>query len=153
MEAEAVLDEDAGVFDYEQAGGAGFCGRGGIGDSLLHPDYFCADYDGTVDDGGDVFGAAKNVDDFDVVRWRDVFETRVGFFAEDFCFVGIYGDDAEAGGLHVLGDAEAGARGPGRQAYDGDGFVVFQDVSDDVGAVRGVIGERGVHRRAERARV
>ena len=38
--AEAVLDQDAGVFDYEKAGGAGFgCGVL-VFDSLLHPDYF-----------------------------------------------------------------------------------------------------------------
>lgn len=148
-----MLDEDAGVFDHEQAGGAGFGGRGGVGDSLLHPDYCCADFDGAVDYWRDVFGAAEDVDDFDVVRWRDVFETRVGFFAEDFCFVGIYGNDAVAGGLHVLGDAEAGACGAGRKANDGDGFVFFQDVGDDVGALLRVIGERDVHRRAQRARL
>ena len=28
-----VFDEEAGVFDYEEAGGAGFFGGGGVGDA------------------------------------------------------------------------------------------------------------------------
>jgi len=106
-----VFDEDAGVFDYEQACGAGFVGSVLVFDSLLHPDNFCADGDGAVDDGWDVFGATKDVDDFDVLGFRDVFKARVGFFAEDFGFVGIYGDDAVAGRLNVLSDTKAGASG------------------------------------------
>ena len=93
-------------------------------DSLLHPDDFCADGDGAVDNGWDVIGAAEDVDDFDRVGFRDVFEARVGFFAEDLGFVGIYGDDAVAGGLHVLSDAETGTSGIGREANYRDGFVV-----------------------------
>jgi hypothetical protein len=110
LAAEAVFDEEAGVFDYEEAGGSGFGGGVFVLDSLLHPDYFCADGDGAVDDGRDVFGAAKDVDDFDVVGFRYFFEAWVGFFAEHFPFVGIYGDDAVAGGLYVLSDAKTGAR-------------------------------------------
>ena len=106
-----MFDEDAGVFDYEEACGAGFGGGVLVFDSLLHPDYFCADGDGAVDDGRDVFGAAKDVDDFDVLRFRYFFEAWVGFFAENFGFVGIYGNDAVAGGLYVLSDAETGATG------------------------------------------
>ena len=106
-----MFDEDAGVFDYEEAGGVGFGGGVLVFDSLLHPDYFCADGDGAVDDGRNVFGAAEDVDDFDVLRFWDVFEAWVRFFAEDFGFVGIYGDDAVAGGLNVLSDAETGAAG------------------------------------------
>ena len=93
----AVFDQDAGVFDYEEAGGAGFGGGVLVFDSQLHPYYFCADGDGALDDGRNVFGAAKDVDNFDVVGFRDVFKTRIGFFAEDFGFVGIYGDDAISG--------------------------------------------------------
>jgi hypothetical protein len=111
--AEAMFDEDAGVFDYEEAGSAGFVGGVVAFDSLLHPDNFCADGDGAVDDGWDVFGAAKNIDNFDVLRFWDVFKARVRFFAEDFGFVGIYGDDAVAGGLYVLSYTETGAPGIG----------------------------------------
>jgi len=108
-----VFDEDAGVFDYEEACSAGFRGSVLIFDSLLHPDYFCADGNGAVDNRRDVFGAAKDVDNFDVVGFRNVFETRIGFFAEDFGFVGIYRDDAIADGLYVLSDAKTGASGIG----------------------------------------
>ena len=125
-----MFDEDAGIFDYEEACGAGFGGGVLVLDSLLHPDNFCADGDGAIDDGRNVFGAAKDVDNFDVVGFRDVFETQIGFFAEDFGFVGIYGDDAIAGGLYVLCDAETGASGIGREADNRDGFIVFEDVGD-----------------------
>ena len=108
-----MFDKDAGVFHYEEAGGAGFVGGVLVFDSLLHPDYFCADGDGAVDDWWDVFGAAKNIDNFDVSRFWDVFEAWVSFFAEDFGFVGIYGNDAVAGRLYILSYAETGAPGIG----------------------------------------
>jgi hypothetical protein len=130
-----VFDEDAGVFHYEEAGGVGFDGGVLVFNSLLHPDNFCADGDGAVDDRRDVFRAAKDVDNFDVVRFRNVFQAWVGFFAEDFDFVGIYGDDAVAGGLHVLSDAKTGTPGIGREADYRDGFIVFEDVGDCVIAV------------------
>jgi hypothetical protein len=112
-EAETVFDKDTGVFDYEEAGRAGFGGGILVFDSLLHPDYFCADGDGAVDDRWDVFGAAKNIDNFDMSRFWDVIETWVRFFAEDFGFVGIYGDDSVPGGLYILSDTETGAPGIG----------------------------------------
>jgi hypothetical protein len=111
--AEAMFDEDAGVFDYEEAGGAGFSGSVLVFNSLLHPDYFCTDCDGAVDDRRDVFGAAKNIDNFDVLRFWDVFEAWIGFVAKDFGFVRIYGDNAIASGLYVLSYAETGATGIG----------------------------------------
>jgi hypothetical protein len=140
-----VFDEDAGVFDYEEASGAGFGGGVLAFDSQLHPDYFCADGDGAVDDGRDVFGAAKDVDDFDVAGFRYVFEAWVGFFAEDFGFVGIYGDDAVAGGLQVLRDAKTGTSGIGREADYRDGFIFLQDVGDYVITARPVIGNGCSH--------
>jgi hypothetical protein len=106
-----VFDEDARVFDYEEAGSTGFGGSVLVFDSLLHPDNFCADGDGAVDDGWDVFGAAKNIDNFDVLRFWDVFEAWVRFFAEDFSFVRIYWDDAISDGLYVFSYAETGATG------------------------------------------
>jgi hypothetical protein len=115
-------------------------------DSLLHPDDFCSDGDGAVDDRGNVFRAAEDVDDFDRVGFRDVFEARVGFFAEDLGFVGIYGDDAVAGGLHVLSDAETGTSGIGREADYRDGFVVFEDVGYYVIAAWPVFGDGCFHR-------
>jgi len=49
-----VFDQDAGVFHYEEAGGVGFGGGVLIFNSLLHPDNFCANGDGAVDDRRDV---------------------------------------------------------------------------------------------------
>jgi hypothetical protein len=111
--AETMFDEDAGVFDYEEAGSAGFGGGVLVFDSLLHPDSFCADGDGAVNDRRDIFGAAKNINNFDVLRFWDVFEAWVRFLAEDFGFVGIYGDDPISDGLYVLSYAETGAAGIG----------------------------------------
>jgi hypothetical protein len=79
------------------------------------------------------------------VGFRDVFETGIGFFAEDFGFVGIYGDDAVAGGLHVLRDAETGAPGIRGEADYRDGFIVFEDVGDCVITVRPIIGDGYFH--------
>jgi hypothetical protein len=140
-----VFNQDAGVFDYEEAGGAGFRGGVWVFDSLLHPDYFCADGDGAVHNRRNVFRAAKDVDNFDVRGFRDVFKTRIGFFAEYFGFVGIDGDDAIAGGLHVLGDAKTWASGIGREADYCDGFVVFEDVGDGVIATRPVLRDGCFH--------
>ena len=125
-----MFDEDAGVFYYEEACSAGFGGGVLVFDSLLHPDNFCADGDGAVDDRRDMFGAAKDVDYFDVLGFWNVFEARVGFFAKDFCFVGIHGDDAVAGGLHVLTNAKTGASRIGREADYCDDFIVFEDAGN-----------------------
>jgi hypothetical protein len=108
---QTMFDEDAGVFDHEEACGAGFVGSVLVFDSLLHPDNFCADGDGAVNDRRNVFGTAENIDNFDVLRFWDVFEARVGFYAENLAFVGIYGNDAVASGLYILSDAETGAAG------------------------------------------
>ena len=80
-----------------------------------------------------------------MLRFRIVFQARVGFFAEDFGFVGIYGDDAIAGGLHVLSDAKTGTPGIGREADYRDGFIVFEDVGDYVIAVRPVLRDGCFH--------
>ena len=145
MSAEAVFDKDAGVFDYEEAGGAGFGSGILVFDSLLHPDYFCSDCDGAVDDGWDVFGAAKNIDNFDALRFWHVFEAWISLFAEDFGFVGIYGDDAVAGGLYILSDTETGATVIGREAHYRDGFIIFEKVANCVRTVRPVIRDRCFH--------
>jgi len=143
--AEAVFDENAGVFHHEEAGGASFGGGVLVLNSLLHPDNFCADGDGAVHDRRDVFGAPKDIDNFDVLRLRDVFETWITFFAEHSSFVGIYGNDAIAGGLHVLSDAETGASGIGREADYRDGFIVFEDVGNYVITVWPVFGDGYFH--------
>jgi hypothetical protein len=145
LTAVAVFDQDAGIFHYEEAGGAGL-GRGVlVVNSQLHPDNFCANDDGAVYDWRNVLCAPKDVDNFDALRFRDIFKARVTFFAEDFGFVGIYRDDAIAGGLHVLGDAETRTSGIGREPDYRDGFIVFEDVGDGVVTAWPAIGDGCFH--------
>ena len=127
-----MFDEEAGVFDDEEAGGTGFFGGGGVGDSLLEPEDSGADSDGGIGDGRDFIGAAEDVDD--VNRIGDVFEAGIGFFAQDFGFVGIDRDDAVAGGLEIGGDFVRGAAGIGGESNDGDVFVDAEELGDGVGS-------------------
>lgn len=61
---------------------------------------------------------AEDVNDVDF--FGDVFEARVGAFAEDFGFGGVDGINFVADGLEVVGYAVAGAVGAAGEAYDGD---------------------------------
>ena len=115
-----VFDEEAGVFDYGEAGGGGFFGGGGVFYAELEPEDFGIDGDGRAGDGRHVFGAAEDVDDVD--GFGNVFETRVRFLAEDFGFVGIDGNDAVADGLKIRSDFIAGAGWIGGESDDGDGL-------------------------------
>src|SRR5260370_40536495 len=100
-----VLDQDAGVHYYRQAGGLGlFCG-GFVGDAELHPDYFCAGANRGVYNWRDFFGSAEDVDDFNFLR--NVFQARVAFFPEHFPFIRIHRTDVVARRLHVFGNALA----------------------------------------------
>jgi hypothetical protein len=139
-----VFDEEAGVFDGEEAGGAGGFASGGVDDAELEPDSFGMDGDGGVDDGRDLFGAAEDVDDVDGAG--DVFEAGIGFLAEHFPFVGIDGNDAIANVLEVGSNFVAGTGGVGRKADNGDGFGEAEKVEDGIGERGEVIGEVEFHR-------
>ena len=115
-----MFNQHAGIFYDGQACGAGFPGGGGVGDTELEPENFCAYGDGGIGYRGNIFGAAENVND--VNSLGDVFEARVAFCAKDFGFVGIHGDDAVAGGLQVGGYFVAWAGRVGGEADYGDGF-------------------------------
>jgi hypothetical protein len=125
-----VFDEETGVFDYEEAGVVGFGGGRGVRDSLLEPEGFGVDGDGGVGDRRDQLGAAEDVNDVDG-QW-DVFETSVGFFAEDFGFVRIDGDDFVARALQVGSDFVRGTARVGGKTDDGDGFGGAEEVTDGV---------------------
>jgi hypothetical protein len=127
-----VFDEEAGVFDYEEAGGAGFGGGFGAGNSQLEPEGFGMDGDRGIGDGRNFFGAAKDVDDVDG-KWN-VFEASVGFLAKDLGFIGINGNDGVAGGLEIGSDFVGGAAGIGREADDGDGFGGAEEIGNGVGS-------------------
>jgi hypothetical protein len=126
-----VFNEQAGVFDYGEACGAGFFGGCGVFYAELEPENFGFDGDGGVGNGRHVFGPAEDVDN--VNGFRDVFEARVGFFAEDFGFVGINGDDAVADRLEIRSDSVAGTDWIRGKSDDGDGFGGTEEVEDGVG--------------------
>jgi hypothetical protein len=131
--AEFVFDEEAGVFDYQEAGFVGFGGGRGVCDALLEPQGFGVDGNGGIGDGRDVFRAAEHVNDVDRV-WN-AFEVSVGFFAEDFRFVGIDGNDFVAGALQVGSHLVGGAARVGGETDDRDGFAGAQQVADGVGGL------------------
>jgi len=114
-----VLDHDAAVHDDVDASGFGAGGGFGVDDSLLDPDVFEAEGEHLVDDGGDEFGKAEDVDyvGFD----GEIGEAGVGLFAEDGLNRWVDGKDAVALLLHVGGDIVAGLVGVFGEADDGDG--------------------------------
>ena len=122
----------------------GFGGGFGVGNSLLQPEGFGVDGDGGVGYGRDIFRAAEDVDNVD--GERDVFEAGVGFFAEDFGFVGIDGDDFIAGALEVRGDLVGRAARVGGEADDGDGFGRAEEIANGVGGGGRVGREMEEHR-------
>ena len=122
--------EEAGILDDQEAGGVRFGGRFGVGNSLLEPQRFGADRDGGIGDGGNVLCAAEDVDDVDG-KWN-VFEAGVGFFAEDFGFVGIDGDDFVAGTLEVGRDFVGRSSGVRGETDDGNGFGGAEEIKDRV---------------------
>jgi len=109
----------------------------------LEPEDLGLDSDGGVGDGRHVFGAAEDVHDVD--GFGDVFETGVGFFAEDFGFVGIDGDDAVPDRLEIGGNFVAGAGRIGGEADDSDGFGGAEEVEDWVGGGIGAVGKMDGH--------
>ena len=118
------------------------CG-GIVGDPLLKPERFGVDGDGGIADGRNVFGAAEDIDDVDGAG--GVFQAGIRFFAEDFGFVGVDGDDFVAGALEVGGDLVRGTRGVGGEADYGDGFGGAQEITDWVGSGSGVVWEMDEH--------
>jgi hypothetical protein len=139
-----VFDQETGVLDYGETGGGGFFGGGGVFYAELEPEDFGFDGDGGVGDGRHVFGATEDVDDVD--GFGDVFEARVGFFAQYFGFVGIDGDDAVADGLEIGSDFVAGASWIGGEADDGDGFRGAEEIEDRVLGGVGAVGKMDVHK-------
>ncbi len=77
-----MFDEEAGILDGQEAGGAGFFSGFGVFNTQLQPEGFGADGNGGIGDGKSLFGAAEDVDDVD--GFGDVFEASIGFLAEDF---------------------------------------------------------------------
>lgn len=140
-----MFDEQAGVFYDEETRGAGFFRSGGAGNPLLQPECFGVDGYGSVGHWGNFLGAAEDVHDVDGLG--DIFQARVGFFAEDFRFVGIDRDNFVSGGLEVGGDFVRRAAWVGGEAHYGDGFGAAEKVGDGVGGVGSLVGEMKLHTR------
>lgn len=70
--------------------------------SLLEPERFGVNGDGGIGDGGNIFGAAEDVNDIN--GDRNIFEASVRFFAENFGLIWIHGDDFVADGLEIGGN-------------------------------------------------
>src|SRR5271170_1723011 len=115
----AVFDHDAAVHDDVDTAAFGTVGGFEVDDSLLHPEIGQAELEHLVDDGGDEFRKAEDVDDvgFD----GEIGERGVGPFAEDLGNGGVDGVDFVAVLLHVLGDVVAGFGWNFREADDRDG--------------------------------
>ena len=128
LSAASVFDEEAGVLDDQKTSRVRFGGSFGVGNSLLEPEGFGVDRDGGIGDRGNVLWAAEDVDDIDG-KWN-VFEAGVGFFAQDFGFVGIDGDDFVAGALEVGRDFMRRSTRIGRETDDGDGFRGAEEIKD-----------------------
>ena len=125
-----VFDEEAGILDDGETGGAGFFSGGGVFYAQLEPEDFGIDGDGRNSNRRHIFGAAEDVDDVDGFGY--IFEARVGFFAQDFGFVGIDRDDAVAARLHVRGDAVARPRGLRGQTHHDQRPVLLEHRGDGV---------------------
>ena len=138
-----VFDEEAGVLDNEEAGGVGFGGGFSVRNSLLEPERCGMDGNGGIGDGGNVLGAAKDVDNVD--RAWNILEASVGFFTEDFGLVGIDGDDSVAGALEVGSDLMGRAARVGGESDNGDGFGGAEEIEDGIRRWRGVIRDLNEH--------
>jgi hypothetical protein len=119
-----------------------FCGTC-VSDSLLEPQRFGVDGYGRIGYRGDLLGTAEDVDDVD--GNRDVFQSGVGFLAQDFGYVRIHRYDFVTDGLEIGRHAMGGSAGVGGETDYGDGFGVAEQVGDGIGGFGRVLGEMKVH--------
>jgi hypothetical protein len=138
-----VFDEKASVFDYQEASGLGFFCDACVGDSLLEPQRFGVDGYGRIGYRRHFLGTAEDVDDVD--GNGDVFQSGIGFLAQDFGYVRIYRYDFVADGLEIGRHAVGGSEGIGGEADYGDGFGVSEQIGDGIGRFWRVVGEMKVH--------
>jgi len=103
-----VFFQDAGVYDYEEAGAASAFGGFVVRNAFLHPDGAGADADGRLNDVRHEFRPAENI--HDVYLFGNVFQARVAFLTQHVSFARIYWNDAVADRLQVIGDAVTGAK-------------------------------------------
>ena len=102
-----------------------------VDDAFLEPEARDFEADDVLNDGGDVFGGAEDVDEVDFrVSSEGGVQVGVRFFAEDAVDGRVDGDDAVALGLHEAGDAEGGAALTVGEADDGDSVGAVENLAN-----------------------
>jgi hypothetical protein len=132
-----VLHEEAGVFDDDEAGGAGLFSGSGVGNALLKPEDLGGDGDGRGGNRRNVFGAAEHIDDVD--RLGNVLQAAIGFLPEDLGFIGVDREDSVTRGLQIGSDFMGGAAGVRRKTDDGDRLGAAQNLHYRVRRRTGVV--------------
>lgn len=97
-------------------------------DLELHPDGFGADLDGFVDVDTSQISTPEDVNN--VYTTRDGFEVRVALLTEYLILDGVDGNDRLADRLELGRDPVGGTLGFGREAYDGPGLRVGEEIVD-----------------------
>src|SRR5579883_7576 len=123
----AMFLENALVHNDFESGFARAAGGGFVDHAFLQPQRFRADTDRGLDDFRNMLRAAENIDHVDPLR--NIFQTRVTFFAEHFGFMRIHRNDAVSDALHVIGDAVGGTHRARGKSDDGDGARALQEIS------------------------
>lgn len=106
----SMVNLDAAILHYCQAGLLRFLGGFVVADAELEPEDFGADFNGLGGDGWDIFRAAEDIDDLDLFSGGFCFgKGGVDVLAEDGLpgIVWVDGDDVVAYGLEILGDGVA----------------------------------------------
>ena len=100
-----VFLQNTGVHYYEQARAASAFRGLRVDHTFLHPYAARADANRGFDDLWNELRAAEHVHDIDVLG--NILQARIGFFAQDFRLLRVYGNDAVARRLQVFSNAVA----------------------------------------------
>ena len=123
--------QNAVIHDDLDAGGFGLSGGFVMDNAFLEPEARDFEADDVLNDSGDVFGGAEDVDQVDFrVSGEGGVQVGIRFFAEDAVDGRIDGDDAVALGLHEAGDTEGSATLAVGEAHDGDSVGAVEDLAN-----------------------
>src|SRR5690242_11919046 len=125
-----VLLQNASVHDHKYSCAPRLFSRFGMDHTLLHPHAACPDPNRSVHDCRNRFRFAENIDDIDPLR--NIFQPRIGFFAQHLGLSGIHRDDAIARRLHVTRYSMARPLRLAGKSHDGDRTARPQNFRDCV---------------------